>query len=66
MFHRADNASKIALCHLVEHLRAGGFTLFDVQQVTPATEQLGALEIPRRDYLRRLRAAVTVNGRFRV
>jgi leucyl/phenylalanyl-tRNA--protein transferase len=64
MFHRADNASKIALCHLFERLRAGGFTLFDVQQVTPATHQLGAVEISRRDYLRRLRAAVTVSGRF--
>ncbi len=64
MFHRADNASKIALCHLVNRLRAGGFTLFDVQQVTPATKQLGAVEIPRRDYLRRLRAAVTVDGHF--
>ena len=64
MFHRADNASKIALCHLVERLRAGGFTLFDVQQVTPATKQLGAVAIPRRDYLRRLREAVAADGRF--
>jgi leucyl/phenylalanyl-tRNA--protein transferase len=58
MFHLADNASKVALCHLVEHLRRRGFTLFDVQMVTPATRQLGAIEIPRVEYLQRLAAAV--------
>ena len=30
MFHRADNASKVVLCHLVEHLRTRGFVLFDI------------------------------------
>ena len=58
MFHRADNASKLALFHLVERLRENGFRLFDVQQVTPATRQLGAVEISRHDYLLRLRKAV--------
>lgn len=58
MFHRAPNASKVALCHLVEHLRTRGFTLFDIQMVTPTTRQFGAVEIPREDYLRRLKAAV--------
>ena len=57
MFHRADNASKIALVHLIEHLRARGYALFDIQMVTPATEALGAVEIPRADYLRRLAKA---------
>lgn len=64
MFHRADNASKVALFHLVERLREGGFRLFDLQQVTPATRRLGAVEIPRRDYLRRLRAAVEAPAEF--
>jgi leucyl/phenylalanyl-tRNA--protein transferase len=58
MFHRADDGSKVALCHLVERLRARGFALFDIQQVTPTTRSLGAVEIPRSEYLRRLRAAV--------
>ena len=58
MFHRADNASARALFHLVERLRENGFRLFDVQQVTPATRQLGAVEISRHDYLLRLRKAV--------
>jgi leucyl/phenylalanyl-tRNA--protein transferase len=61
MFHRADNASKVALHHLVTHLRAKGFGLFDIQMVTDTTQQLGAIEIPRIEYLKRLAKAVTLN-----
>jgi leucyl/phenylalanyl-tRNA---protein transferase len=64
MFHRATNASKVALCHLVGHLRSRGFALFDIQMITPATRQLGAVEIPREEYLRRLEAAVQMNCAF--
>jgi leucyl/phenylalanyl-tRNA---protein transferase len=58
MFHCADGASKVALCHLVQHLRERGFALFDVQMPTPATRPFGVVEIRRSDYLRRLAAAV--------
>lgn len=58
MFHHANNASKVALYHLVQHLREGGFVLFDLQMVTPATRPLGAKEISRREYLQRLADAV--------
>lgn len=58
MFHRADNASKVALHHLVEHLRAQNFLLFDIQMVTAATRPLGAKPIARSDYLRRLAIAI--------
>jgi len=64
MFHRATNASKVALCHLAEHLRSRGFGLFDVQMITPATRQLGAEEITREDYLRRLKAVVRMECKF--
>lgn len=64
MFHRATNASKVALCHLVEHLRMRGFVLFDIQMITPATRQLGAVEIPRTEYLERLEAAVQLECDF--
>lgn len=64
MFHRADNASKIALVHLIGHLRTRGFALFDIQMVTPATEALGAVEIPRVEYLRRLAQAVALKCEF--
>ncbi len=65
MFHRDTDASKVALCHLVEHLRARGFVLFDIQMVTPVTRQLGAMEIPREEYLKRLKAAVQLDCTFR-
>ena len=64
MFRRADNASKIALVHLIGHLRERGFALFDIQMVTPATSALGAVEIPRAEYLRRLNAAVELKCEF--
>jgi leucyl/phenylalanyl-tRNA--protein transferase len=64
MFHRADDASKVALVSLHEHLRSRGYRLFDIQMVTPATAALGAREIPREEYLERLADAVRVSCRF--
>jgi leucyl/phenylalanyl-tRNA--protein transferase len=64
MFHRADNASKAALHHLITHLRTRGFGLFDIQMVTDITQQLGAIEISRDVYLQRLNQAVTLNCQF--
>ena len=64
MFHRADNASKVALCHLVEHLRERRFALFDIQMVTPTTKSLGAKAIARSDYLQRLAVAVALERAF--
>jgi leucyl/phenylalanyl-tRNA--protein transferase len=51
MFHRANDASKIALFYLIETLREAGFLLFDIQMLTPHTESLGAIEISRARYL---------------
>lgn len=64
MFHRADDASKIALVHLDRHLAERGFTLFDTQMLTPTTRSLGAIEIPRRHYLRRLAEAIVLDRSF--
>lgn len=64
MFHRADNASKVALHHLVTHLRAQGFALFDIQMVTETTQQMGAREIPRAQYLERLSRATEMKCIF--
>jgi leucyl/phenylalanyl-tRNA---protein transferase len=58
MFHKVSNASKVALYHLIEHLRQQGFVLFDIQMLTPITTQLGGIAIPREEYLRRLAQAV--------
>jgi leucyl/phenylalanyl-tRNA--protein transferase len=54
MFHRATDASKLALVALVDRLARRGFTLLDTQWITPHLAQFGAIEIPRTDYLRRL------------
>jgi leucyl/phenylalanyl-tRNA--protein transferase len=64
MFHRRTDASKVALVHLFERLRRGGYVLFDTQMVTEHTASMGAIEIPRKEYLRRLRQALRVKARF--
>lgn len=64
MFHRETDASKVALAWLMEHTRSRGFTLIDTQWLTPHLAMLGAVEIPRSEYLRRLAAALTQDCRF--
>jgi len=64
MFHRATDASKVALAALVERMKAGGLTLLDIQWVTPHLEQFGAIEIPRSEYLELLQEALKVDARF--
>lgn len=58
MFHRRTDASKVALVGLVDILRDEGAQLLDVQWNTSHLETLGAVEIPRPEYLRRLDAAI--------
>lgn len=62
MFHRRSNASKMAMAHLVERLRAGGFVLLDTQFLTPHLQSLGGIEIPRAQYEERLAAALQLRG----
>ena len=64
MFHRARDASKVALVALVERLRAGRYVLLDTQWVTDHLVQFGATEIPRRRYLRMLDEALKVDATF--
>jgi leucyl/phenylalanyl-tRNA--protein transferase len=64
MFHRVTDASKVALAALVERMNARGFTLLDIQWVTPHLEQFGAVEIPRSEYLQRLQDALQIDARF--
>jgi leucyl/phenylalanyl-tRNA--protein transferase len=59
-FHRTRDASKVALVALVDLLRAGHATLLDVQWTTPHLVSLGAVDIARDEYLRRLHAALQV------
>lgn len=64
MFSRATDASKVALVSLVERLRGRGYVLLDTQWTTPHLRQFGAQDIPRREYLARLRRAVAVETAF--
>ena len=64
MFSRERDASKVALCHLVAHLKLKGFILLDTQFITEHLAQFGAIEIPRSDYLIRLVESSFGNGSF--
>lgn len=64
MFHRATDASKVALHHLTGHLRDRGFALLETQFLTPHLESLGVIEIDALDYMRRLEAALRLKRQF--
>jgi leucyl/phenylalanyl-tRNA--protein transferase len=64
MFSRVTDGSKIALAHLCHHLRQQGFLLFDTQFLTPHLASLGAVEISRDAYHRRLARALAVTADF--
>ncbi|MCC7362868.1 MAG: leucyl/phenylalanyl-tRNA--protein transferase [Dehalococcoidia bacterium] len=58
MFHRVTDASKVAMVALMQHARAIGIELVDIQVATPHTLSMGATEIPRTTYYRRLAHAL--------
>ena len=64
MFHRARDASKIALVHLVARLRAGGYRLLDTQYVTDHLKSFGAVEVGKRRYHRLLEEAIVGEADF--
>jgi len=65
MFSAFRDASKVALVAMADRLAASGFALFDVQLMTPHLASMGAVEIPRADYLRLLAAAAELAVDFR-
>jgi leucyl/phenylalanyl-tRNA---protein transferase len=64
MFHRARDASKIALVHLVARLKAGGYRLLDTQFLTDHLKTFGAVEVSRRHYHKLLENALTGEADF--
>jgi leucyl/phenylalanyl-tRNA--protein transferase len=64
MFSRETDASKVALVHLVERLRLGGFSLLDTQFTTAHLTRFGVIEIPRDEYKLRLAEAMLVDANF--
>lgn len=69
MFHRKADASKVALATLVETLKRWDFQFIDSQMTTDHMSRLGAREVPRRIFLKRLKSALshpTKRGKWRV
>lgn len=64
MFSRRTNASKVALVHLVERMKAGGFVLLDTQFTTEHLRRFGAIDVPRAKYARMLEAAIVGEADF--
>lgn len=64
MFHRRTDASKIALAHLVDRLKAGGYTLLDTQFLTDHLASMGGTEIPRENYEALLTDAIRKPANF--
>lgn len=62
MFSVETDASKVALVHLVETLKAGGFQLLDIQFLTDHLSQFGAVEISRSEYEQKLEQALQTNA----
>jgi leucyl/phenylalanyl-tRNA---protein transferase len=64
MFHRATDASKVALVHLLARLNAGGYRLLDTQFITDHLKTFGAVAVSRRQYHKLLEAALVEPGDF--
>lgn len=64
MFSTRENASKVALVHLVAHLKTQGFTLLDTQFVNDHLLQFGCIEISKNDYMDMLRHALQQDVTF--
>jgi leucyl/phenylalanyl-tRNA--protein transferase len=64
MFHRVTDASKAALAAIMPYLARRGFMLFDVQWTNGHTRSLGAIDIPRSEYLVRLAKAIELPVTF--
>jgi leucyl/phenylalanyl-tRNA--protein transferase len=62
MFSRVDDSSKIALYYLCRQLEAWNYPLMDCQIASPHLASLGAVELPRPDFLHRLHDAVEAKG----
>jgi leucyl/phenylalanyl-tRNA--protein transferase len=57
MFHLVPNASKLCLIALMVLLKRSGIHWLDTQMVTPVVKSLGGKEIPREDFLKRIKNA---------
>lgn len=66
MFSKISNSSKVAIHHLIKILVKNGFKLLDTQNINDNVERHGAVEIPRDQFLRKLRQAIDLDCRFKL
>jgi leucyl/phenylalanyl-tRNA--protein transferase len=64
MFSLKSGASKVALAFLMKHLSEKGFTLLDIQYLTPHLQTFGAIEIPKKKYMQMLHEAIMKKAKF--
>jgi leucyl/phenylalanyl-tRNA--protein transferase len=64
MFSREQDASKVALVHLVARLKVGGYQLLDTQFTTPHLKQFGAIDVDKRTYQHLLDQAIAGKADF--
>jgi len=64
MFNTESDAAKAAFYYLVEHIKMRGFIVLDSQYINPFTKQLGAIEIPKKEYLELLQQALMLPVSF--
>ena len=61
MFHTVPHAGNVLLVRTLEHLAAAGFAFADIQTPTDHTMRLGAVQLPRTEFERRLAEALRVS-----
>ena len=66
MFFQIPEGSKVAMVHLVNHLRQQKFTLFDAQMTNPHLERFGAYTIDTRSYQKLLAIAIEQKCKFTI
>jgi leucyl/phenylalanyl-tRNA--protein transferase len=64
MFNKKTDAAKACFYYLIKHISNRNFILLDSQYINPFTEQLGAIEIPKSNYLKLLNKALTLPCKF--
>jgi leucyl/phenylalanyl-tRNA---protein transferase len=64
MFHKVPNASKVAFHYLMENLKQRNFKLLDTQFINDNVKRFGAIEIPKRQFMKILKDSISTKNKF--
>jgi leucyl/phenylalanyl-tRNA--protein transferase len=64
MFHTKPNASKVAFHYLMENLKQRNYKLLDTQFINDNVKRFGAIEIPKRQFMKILKESIALNNKF--